>query len=144
MTTDLFHDLTSATGALAALSAFLVAMGFVRLAFADRGPMGHFAAGLLLVHLAVCLRTIYRDIVPGWFGADPGTEIFGPGVHAAVLLAFNAMVLVSGYHSLKALYLTIPEDKRGRYHILTAPLYPPWRFTEAPQALWRRVRGRRG
>jgi hypothetical protein len=131
------------TGCMAALTAFLVGMGFVRLAILDRGPMGHFAAGLLLVHLAVLLRTLYRDIGPRIVEDDVWSRLFDPAGHLAVTVTINLLVIYSGYHSLKALLLVIPADRRGDYSLVTAALYPPWGIAAAPRALIRRLRNRR-
>ncbi len=144
MMTEIYLQLNLVSGIFAALAALLVALGFVRLAVIDRGTLGHFAAGLLLIHLAVFMRTIYRDIAPGWFGPDRWATMVDATSHTSFTIFFNVLVLVSGYNSLKALLLAIPPEKRGRYSLLTAPLYPPWAVAMAPRALWRYLRGRRG
>jgi hypothetical protein len=103
----------------------LMAAGFVRLSWYARGLIRHLAIGILTVHLAVFLRTLYRDVAPLIF--DGGSLIFSDTGVLAVALVLNALIALAGYHGLKALYLAIPKEARARYSLLTAALYPPLR-----------------
>jgi ABC-type transport system involved in cytochrome c biogenesis permease subunit len=103
----------------------LLAAGFVRLAWNARGLVRHMAVGILAIHSAVFLHTLYRDIVPWLFGGS--AFLFAPGAALAVALVLNTLIVVAGWHGLRALHLAIPEPARRRYTILTAALYPPLR-----------------
>ncbi len=115
--------LLSALGALVVTG--LMAAGFVRLAFRGRGLVGHMAIGIVTVHSAVFLRTLYRDLAPLVF--DESSVLFSRGAFLVVALALNGLIAIAGWHGLKALYLAIPEQARGRYSLLTAAMYPPFR-----------------
>lgn len=103
----------------------LMAVGFVRLAYWARGLVGHLARGILAIHLAILLRTLYRDVLPLFVMRD--AAVFAPAVMFSVAVALNVLIALAGWHGLRALYLAIPEPARGRYSLLTAALYPPFR-----------------
>ena len=130
------------TGICAAIAALLVGLGFLRLAIFDRGAMGRFARGLLLIHLAVLLRAFYRDIGPWLVEPETWARLFDPDTHLVVTILMNLMVLWSVHLSLRALYLVIPEEKRKHYSVLTAALYPPWDVIAALRSMLYRFRGR--
>jgi hypothetical protein len=103
----------------------LLAAGFVRLAWIARGLVRHMAVGILAIHSAVFLRTLYRDIAPLFL--DASTILFTPVGALAAALVLNTLIVVACWHGLRALHLAIPKPARGRYSILTAALYPPLR-----------------
>ena len=142
---EIIYASSHASAYLAVATTAVVGYGFVRLAFKHSGLVGHLATGLLLMHTAVFLRTLYwdglRNVVPQsiwnqWYAISNGT---------AVNLVFNVMVILAGYHSLKALKLAIPEEIRSRYSLLGAAFYPRLRILNALRraiiALWNRVSG---
>ena len=102
----------------------LMGLGFVRLAWAARGLTGHLAQGVVMIHSAVFLRTLYRDVLPLGF---PAGTLFARPVFLAVTLLLNALIALAGWHGLRALHLAIPEEARGGYSLMTAALYPPLR-----------------
>ena len=110
---------------LALLVTGLMAAGFVRLALRAKGLVGHLATGIVMVHAAVFVRTLYRDIAP-WF-LDEGSILLSRACFLIVTMVLNALIALAGWHGLRALYLAIPESARGRYSLLTAALYPPFR-----------------
>ncbi len=142
---EFFYASSHASAYLAVAATAIVGYGFVRLAFKHSGLVGHLAMGLLLMHTAMFVRTLYwdglRNVVPKsawdqWYVASNGT---------AVNLVFNVMVILAGYHSLKALKLAIPEEIRGQYSLLGAAFYPRLRILDTLRraiiALWNRVSG---
>ncbi len=102
----------------------LMGLGFVRLAWTARGLIGHLAQGVVMVHAAVFLRTLYRDILP--LAVAPEV-LFARPAFLTVSLVLNALIVLAGWHGLRALHLAIPDAVRGRYSLLTAALYPPLR-----------------
>jgi hypothetical protein len=101
----------------------LMAIGFVRLALRARGLVGHLAIGILAIHAAVFLRTLYRDFAP--LLLDDGSVLFTRGGSLVAALVLNVLIVVAGWHGLRALHLAIPAAARRRYSLLTAALYPP-------------------
>lgn len=123
--TDLLTIAHLASALLVLLVAGLMAAGFVRLAWRSRGLVGHMATGILAVHGAIFLRTLYRDILPLVLGE--GSAAYGRLAFLSVTLTLNLLLILAGWHGLRALYLAIPPEDRGRYTLLTAALYPPLR-----------------
>jgi hypothetical protein len=111
---------------LALLVTGLMAAGFARLAVRRNGGLvGNLATGILSIHLAVFLRTLYRDMLP--LMLPPESFVFSRGFFLVGTLVLNALIVIAGWNGLRALYLAIPEPARARYSLLTAALYPPLR-----------------
>lgn len=110
---------------LALLVTGLMAAGFVRLAFRSRGLVGNLAMSILTIHLAVFIRTLYRDILPLVF--EPDAVLFSREFFLGGTLVLNVLIALAGWSGLRALYLAIPDSARSRYSPLTAALYPPLR-----------------
>ena len=121
-------DILTVSQVVSALVALLVtgliALGFVRLARAAEGLIGNLAFGIVTIHAATFLRTLYRDILPMFVDVE---ILFARVMFLSVTLALNVLIVLSGWHGLRALHLAIPEPQRARYSMLTAALYPPLR-----------------
>jgi hypothetical protein len=122
---DLLTVAQLGSAVLALLVTGLMAAGFARLALRATGLVGGLAKGILVIHMVAFLRTFYRDILPLF--VDPGSWVFSESSLISETLVLNVLVVLAGWHGLKALYLAIPESVRGRYSLLTAALYPPLR-----------------
>ena len=110
---------------LALLVTGLMTAGFVRLARSSAGLIRHLAVGILTIHAAAFLRTLYRDIVPVVVGDD--SILLSRTVFLAVALILNILIVLAGWHGLRALYHAIPHQARSRSSLLTAAMYPPRR-----------------
>lgn len=128
----------------AALAAGIVGYGFVRLAFRQSGLVGHMAVGLLMMHLAVFLRTLYWDAFRNLAPEELWTWWYDWSGESSINVFFNVLVILAGYHSLKALHLAIPADVRAEYSLIGAAFYPRrrvlQRFCDALARLLRRKR----
>ena len=140
---EVVRELTQATAYIAAAGTGLVGLGFVRLTFGDRGLVHHLALGLMVMHAAVFLRTLYWDVARDWMPPAAWEAWTDMTDGISVNLVFNVLLIFALYHSLKALKLSIPEDIRGDYTIVTAALYPRLRvmqaLTGALRRIWRRL-----
>ena len=140
---DFLDAANCAAAFLAALAAGLVGYGFVRLAFRKSSLVGHLATGLLLLHAAVFLRTIYWDALRNLVSEAAWDAWYEMSGETSVNLLFNGMVIAAGYHSLKALRLAIPEEVRGEYSLVGSAFYPRRRpLQRAAGALLERLGGR--
>lgn len=79
-------------------------------------PTEYLARGLFLCALSGFPRIAHWDVlrpVTGQIWSMPGAN-----------LAFDLVMLLGIYFILKARWLTIPDDERGDYNIITAVFYP--------------------
>lgn len=141
-----FMDALVQLSAYGAMGATLtVGYGFVRLALRHTGIIGDLATGLLLMHAAVLLRTLYWDGLRAALPDPVWQRWYEMSGETAINLLFNTMIVLAGYHSLRALRLSIPEEIRGEYTLLGAAFYPRIRLLEALKAalirFWRRFFG---
>lgn len=124
---ELLMEINNVSAFAAVLATTLLVWGFVRLSVKSTGIVRHLALGLMLMHLVVFLRTGYWHIVsilvPLWKVGSVIESDFG----TVLLVVFNLIVVVSGYFSLKALWLAIPATRRSDYSLIGAAFYPKGR-----------------
>lgn len=80
-------------------------------------PVDNLARGLLICAFSAFPRTAFWDL------AWPGLRDFLTG-GAVTNAVFNGVMCVGLYFILRARWLTIPEEERGRYNLITAAFYP--------------------
>ncbi len=145
MTIETFYDVLNHLFALTAIAASaLLTYGYLRLSLTCTGLIRHLAAGLLLMHLVVLLRTFYWEVLAQM---DTGigfwmiSEMPAGGI---VHILFNCLVVAAAYHSLKALWLAIPAQVRSDYSLIEAAFYPRMRIVRRIGALLAQLRSGRG
>ena len=80
-------------------------------------PADNLARGLMVCAFGAFPRIAYWDVFWGAMGVSlPGGIVTN--------LLFNTALLIGIYYILKARWLTIPEDERGRSNLVTAVFYP--------------------
>ncbi len=140
---DLLYMSSHVSAYAAAAAAGLVAYGFVRLAIRRSGIVGHLSAGMVLMHVAAFLRMMYWDGLRIFLPESAWTTWYDLSGETSVNLLFNGLVVVAGYHSLKALRLAIPEDARGQYSLIGSVFYPEARpFRRLCEAMLAALRAR--
>jgi len=125
--------MTDITGALIAIDyilsavvagcALLICWGFWPLALAPRSTPGvrSLARAILLITAAMGLRSTYWAAVAPDLRAEIGK--------APANIIFGVLLLWGAFNIFRVLHLTIPENERGHYSLLTAPFYPRrWRI----------------
>lgn len=80
-------------------------------------PVDNLARGLLICAFSAFPRTAFWDLA--WPSLREAIPL---GIEANIL--FNGVMLVGMYYILRARWLTIPEDTRSRYNVITAAFYP--------------------
>lgn len=142
---DILYTASHVSAYLGAIVTGILGYGFLRLSCRHSGVVGHLATGLLLMHVAVFLRTLYWDGLRNLLSAEIWARWYDLTGGTTVNLFFNLMVVGAGYHSLRALQLSIPEEVRGEYSLIGAAFYPRLRVLELLRdtlvAWWRRIRG---
>jgi len=142
--TDSLSLLDQVLACLAAAAAGLVGYGFLRLAFRHSGSVGHLATGLLLMHLVVVSRSLYLGTIRFLVSPEVWTAWLALNGDHVANLVLNALVVLAGYHSLKALKLSIPPEIRDEYSLIGTAFYPRLRVFDILRdfllACWRRLR----
>lgn len=88
-----------------------------------RSPSSNLARGLVLAAASVGPRTFYWDVMKNFLGPNWAVvrDLMGGNT---VNILFNLVLLLGIYYILKARLLTIPDEERWRYNIITAAFFP--------------------
>lgn len=109
---------------LALVGGFLCARAYLpHISLLGSRPSEYLARGLVLSSLAVGPRSFYWDVMrhmlPDHF---PKLHDLLGGI--SINIGFNVLLVIGIYMILKARYLTIPEEERKNYSIISAVFYP--------------------
>ena len=118
-------NVNTATAIMAILGGLLCARGyFPHVKILGGSAANNLARGLGLSALGVFPRVFWWDLTRLLLGQEwwPVVRDLMGGV--AINAGFNLILLAGVYFVLRARYLIIPEDERGRYNVITAAWYP--------------------
>ena len=123
-------SLLIAANMITAMAAFVL-MGLVAVGFAPHLKWrGHDANSMMSVFVAVVsgvlwMRLLWWSLLRPMLGAvgmmPPSTA--APWVYM-INIGFDLGAIVAALAALMALYLSLPEDERKHYNLLTVPFYP--------------------
>lgn len=102
---------------MAILLALLVARAYLpHVSLTGGEPVDNLARAFVIASTVYFTRTLHWDVIY----VLQGNHASNPELN----LAINVAIMVAEYFALKARYLTIPAEDRGRYNVFTAAWYP--------------------
>lgn len=103
---DIFLELSHISALIAGCVSAWVAFTFFGLIVRRNKKVGYLARGIFLIHMAVLLRASYWDVFRVVMPEDAWEIWYELSNGTAVNLVFNALVILAGYSSLRAVRAT--------------------------------------